>query len=166
METEERGDIAEQAMPVELTAELDAARKEATDNHDKYLRALAEAENMRKRLERLGDERIWQEKRRIFGHLLDLADQLEQALKYADEADPVSAGVRVTYQQLQKILTQEGVQAMTPVGEVFDPTMHEAVELADRGERGPNQVVSEYRKGYTLNGRLLRAARVQVTKES
>ncbi len=147
----------------ELQKQLEVARQEAAGNYDKYLRALAESENMRKRLERLCDERMWQEKKHLLVHFLELADQLEEALKYADDNDPVDVGVRLTYQQLQKVLTQEGIQALPSVGETFDPNIHEAVELTDNtGDQ--NKVTYEYRKGYMLDGRLLRPARVQVAK--
>lgn len=148
-----------------LAQQLEAALQEAAENHDKYLRALAESENMRKRMERLCEERLWQEKRRVLAHLLELADQAEQALKYASADDSIGAGVRITLQHVQQVLGQEGVQAMASVGQAFDPNLHEAVETSE-GDGEPNEVTSEFRKGYTLNGRLLRAARVQVRKAS
>jgi molecular chaperone GrpE len=149
----------------DLAALLEAARKEVQDTQDKYLRALAESENMRKRMERLCDERVWQEKKRVLSHLLEVADQVEQALKYASAEDAIGAGVRITLQHLHKVLAQEGVQVVPSVGQAFDPNMHEAVEMIE-GDGEPNQVAAEFRKGYTLNGRLLRAARVQVHKAS
>jgi len=145
----------------EVQGELEAVRREAAENHDKYLRALAESENMRKRLERLCDDRVWQTKKRLVGHLLELADRFEDALRYASADSPLEQGIRITYQQLQKTLDQEGVKALRSVGQVFDPSIHEAVELGD-GPGRENTVVQEYRKGYSLDGRLLRAARVQV----
>jgi molecular chaperone GrpE len=147
----------------DLSKQLEAARQEAAENHDKYLRALAESENMRKRMERLCDDRVWHEKKRLLTQLLELADQLEAAFKYAPADDPVGTGIRMTYQQLQKTLDQEGVQTLQALGETFDPNIHEAIELTD-GPGEPNKVTYEYRKGYTLNGKLLRPARVQVTK--
>ena len=139
------------------------ARQEALENHDKYLRARAESENMRKRLERLCDERVWQEKKRLLTHILDLASQLEQALEYVDGDDPVGVGVRLTYQQLERVLAQEGVGALPSVGQAFDPRIHEAVEMTGgSGER--NGVTDEFRKGYMLDGRLLRPARVRVER--
>lgn len=153
-DTEQQRDLQEQ---------LEIARQEAAENRDKYLRALAEAENMRKRVERLCEERMWQEKKRLLTQVLEFADQLEEALKYVNDRDPVGAGVRATYQQLTKFLTQEGVRSVQSIGGAFDPTIHEAVELID-GEGEPNQVTQEYRKGYMLNDRLLRPARVQVRR--
>jgi molecular chaperone GrpE len=145
--------------------QLDAARQEADENHDKYLRALAESENVRKRAERLCEERIWQEKKRLLTYLVELEDQLQDALKYADESDPLGAGIRITHERLQKVLSHEGAKAVPAVGETFDPNIHEAVELADLGQGRPNEVTLEFRKGYLLDGKLLRPARVQVNRE-
>lgn len=155
----------EQDQPKDAAELLEEARREARENHDKYLRALAESENMRKRMERLCEERVWQEKKRALSHLLDVADQVEQALKYASEDDPVGAGIRVILQHVQQVLAQEGLTAVASVGQAFDPNLHEAVETVDTAGE-PDHVTAEFRKGYTLNGRLLRAARVQVRKAS
>jgi molecular chaperone GrpE len=144
---------------------LDAAVQQAAENHDKYLRALAESENMRKRMERLCEDRVWQETKRLLTYLVELEDQLHEALQYADPDDPLGEGIRITYEQLQRALDQEGAEAVPAVGETFDPSIHEAVEMADKGQGRPNEVTVEYRKGYLLDGRLLRPARVQVNRE-
>jgi molecular chaperone GrpE len=140
-------------------------RAEAADNYDKYLRALAETENVRKRMERLAEERLWQQKKRLLNEILELRDQLENALQYADQDNPLGAGIRLTYNQMQKILEREGVRALQAVGEAFDPRIHEAVELAGEGSGQANEVTLEYRTGYTLDGKLLRPAKVQVSRE-
>jgi molecular chaperone GrpE len=150
----------------ELQEQLEAARQEAAENHDKYLRALAESENMRKRLQRLCEDRIWQEKQRLLGQFLQVADQLEQALKYASADDPLAAGLRMTDRELQTILAQEGVQPIESLGETFDPERHEAVETVEDQTRMPNEVTREYRRGYMLGDRLLRPARVEVNRAS
>ena len=147
----------------DLREQLQATQQESAENRDKYLRALAESENMRKRLERLHLERVWQDKKRLLARFLEVADQLEAALKYAHADDPLSAGVRMTYQQLQSIMAQEGVHPMQSVGETFDPNLHEALEITgSSGDR--TRVTSEFRKGYTLDDHLLRPARVQVER--
>jgi len=158
---EDNQNYSEGAQRGEVQRELETVRREAAENLDKYLRALAESENMRKRLERLCDDRVWQTKRRLVEHLLEFTDRFEDALKYAKADTPLEQGIRITYQQLRKTLEQEGVKALPSMGEVFDPSIHEAVELGD-GPGRENTVVQEYRKGYSLDGRLLRAARVQV----
>jgi len=147
----------------ELVQKLNAARQAAAENQDKYLRALAESENMRKRMERLCEDRMWQQKKQLLGQFLEVSDHLEEALKYISAEEPAGAGVRITYQQLQKALQREGVQTVHTVGEEFDPSVHEAVEMMD-GPGPSNTVVQEYSKGYLLDGKLLRPARVQVTR--
>ncbi len=144
---------------------LERAQQEASDNRDKYLRALAEAENMRKRLERLCDDRIWQEKKRLLTAILEMSDNLQEALKYASGDDPLTVGLQAAQQQVLSFLGREGVESVPAVGQEFDPNVHEAVETAENAGK-PNEVVLEYRKGYTLNGKLLRPARVQVNRVS
>jgi len=150
----------------QIQKQLEAAREEAATNHDKYLRALAESENMRKRLQRLCEDRIWQEKQRLLGQFLEVADQLEQALKHAGADDPLAAGLRITERALQTILAEEGVQPIESLGAPFDPKRHEAVETTEDQSREPNEVTREYRKGYMLGDRLLRPARVEVNRAS
>jgi molecular chaperone GrpE len=145
--------------------ELESARREAANSHDKYLRALADAENMRKRLERLCEERIWQEKRRLLTHIVELGDQLDDALQYAEVDDPLGSGVRLTWEALQRTLTTEGVEVVESTGEHFDPAVHEAVEVSEYVSSQPNTVTLEYRRGYLLDGKLLRPARVQVSPD-
>jgi molecular chaperone GrpE len=95
--------------------------------------------------------------------MVELGDQLEKALTYADVSDPVGAGVDLVYQQLQQVLEQEGVRALESVGQAFDPKVHEAVEITN-GSGEQTRITDEFRKGYMLGARLLRPARVQVEK--
>jgi molecular chaperone GrpE len=169
----QRGEVMDERLASEdgaqgsqLREQLDSALQQAAENRDKYLRALADMENARKRLERLCEERMWQQKKRLLMYFLEVGDQLEDALQYDKSDDPVSAGIRITYEHLQKILNQEGVEVLTSVGTTFDPRVHEAVELAEGGQTGSNEVTFEYRKGYLADGKLLRPARVQVTREA
>lgn len=149
--------------PGTLEEQLEAVRREAAENRDKYLRALAEAENARKRMDRLCTDRMWQEKKRLLMSTLEVSDQLEQALKYGKPDDPITEGVRITYQQLQNMLRHEGVQEIEAEGKPFDPALFEAVDMA--GESGGHyRVASVFRKGYMLDGRLLRPARVVVER--
>ncbi len=162
---EEQTTRREEEQPKDAVALLEAARREAAEKQDKYLRALAESENMRKRMDRLCEERVWQERKRVLSHLLDLADQVERALQFASADDPIGEGVRVILQHVRQVLAQEGIAEVATVGQPFDPNLHEAMETVDT-EGEPDEVTAEFRKGYTLSGRLLRAARVQVRKAS
>ncbi|MFQ6059248.1 MAG: nucleotide exchange factor GrpE [Anaerolineae bacterium] len=151
----------------EFEKELATARREADEHWDKYVRAMAEMENVRKRLERTYEQRIQEGKRELLRRFLEVADNLERALSLArhhgQAGDGLQEGVEITYRGLQKLLAQEGVEAIKAVGHPFDPRLHEAVEvvLSDEPE---DTVVAEVQKGYLYRGQLLRPAKVRVAK--
>jgi len=156
--------------------ELEAIRQEAAEYKDKYLRAAAELENTRKRLERRYADQAEEEKKRLLRAFLAVADNLERAL--AHSGDGFRDGVRLTYQELQRLLCQEGVEPLEAIGQPFDPYYHEAVDtarLSPRPEARPEgspksvdgdhdqeTVVGQRQKGYLYRGGLLRPAKVEV----
>ena len=95
--------------------------------------------------------------------LLTVADNLERALDHADADDPLRAGVQLTLNDLMKQLAQEGVEPIQTLGQPFDPHVHEAV--ATDGSGG-DRVIKVLQTGYTLNGELLRPARVVVGRRA
>ncbi len=149
-----------------LTAELEQARAEAAANHDRYLRLVAELDNVRKRNARE------LEKARNFGveglaaELLNVADSLEMALATGTDAPAESLleGGRNTLKQLQSAMEKYGVAELYPEGEPFNPEFHEAMTMQPSDTAEPNTVLTVIQRGYTLNGRLLRPARVIVAK--
>ena len=118
-----------------------------------------EVEEILRRSERRAEIQIWEERWRLLSRLLTVADNLARALAYADENDPLRAGVQLTLDDLRAQLAQEGVEAIQALGQRFDPNQHEAV--ATDGSGGET-VVEVLLTGYTLNGELLRPARVVV----
>ncbi len=149
-----------------LSAELDIVKREAEEYKDKYLRAQAEMANYRKRLERRYEERNEEEKKRLLREFLTVMDNLERALSHAGvevNEDGLREGLRLTHQALQRMLTQEGVEAMSPEGKPFDPLYHEATAMVST-DAEPETVVGQVQKGYFYRGELLRPARVQVAR--
>lgn len=150
--------------------ELEAIRQEAAEYKDKYLRAAAELENTRKRLERRYADQAEEEKKRLLRNFLTVADNLERALAHSGRphSDPLAAqggslrdGVQLTYQELQRLLSQEGVEALEAMGQPFDPYYHEAVGTV-AGDNDVETVVGQRQKGYLYRRELLRPARVEV----
>ena len=147
--------------------ELEAARAKAQENWDLYLRAAAELENVRKRAAR--DV----EKARKYGiesfgrELLGVVDSFEMGLAAAGNADAEALleGSRATLKQLLTALERFGIEVVDPVGQPFDPELHEAISMQPSADMEPNSVLTAIQKGYTLNGRLLRPARVVVSTE-
>jgi len=167
--TEEQGsgefEIAQEQLMAEEEAtpsaedKLEAVRQEAAQYKDKYLRAAAEVENTKKRLERHYAEQVEEEKKRLLRAFLSVADNLERAL--AHSGDGLRKGVELTYQELQRLLSLEGVQPLEATGQPFDPYYHEAVDTVVSDEH-PETVVGERQKGYIYRGELLRPAKVEV----
>jgi molecular chaperone GrpE len=139
--------------------ELESIRQEAAEYKDKYLRAAAEVENTRKRLERQYADQAEEEKKRLLRTFLAVADNLERALTYS--GDGLCDGVQLTYQELQRLLSREGVEPLEVIGQPFDPYYHEAVDTVVSDD-DPETVVGERQKGYLYRGELLRPAKVEV----
>jgi molecular chaperone GrpE len=147
----------------ELGEELEVAQEEANDYKDKYLRAQAEMANFKKRLERRYEEQIEEEKKHLLLKFLSVADNLERALNHADLKDNgLRDGIQLTYQELQHLLAQEGVERMAAEGQPFDPSYHEAVAIVPTSEAEADTVVAEIQKGYLYRDQLLRPAQVHV----
>lgn len=149
-----------------LRSELAAAETRAKESQELYLRTLAEMENVRKRAQRdveaanrYGLERFAQE-------LLPVKDGLDLAVENAGRADAQSLveGQRATQQLLDKAFVRLQIAELNPVGEPFDPARHEAMLMQESATAEPNSVLSVVQRGYSLNGRLLRPARVIVAK--
>ena len=150
----------EDAALAELKALADA-------NWEKYLRAAAEVENVRKRASRDVEEAHKFALARFCTELLAVRDSLEAGLASADQADvdTLLAGKEATLKLLSATMERFGVEELNPEGEPFDPEEHEAMSMQPSPGHEPGSVLTVFQKGYTLNGRLLRPARVVVTAE-
>lgn len=147
----------------ECRAELTAARQEAAELRDNYLRAAAAIENARKQAERDAAHRANQRLRRFYTRLWEVADNLERALAHAPEENTLRPGVQATLQQLQAALRQEGITPIAvEVGDAFDPQIHEAVTTQE-ADVDQATVAEILRSGYAVDGEMLRPARVVVT---
>jgi molecular chaperone GrpE len=149
----------EEKVELSLEDELEAIRQEAAEYKDKYLRAAAEVENTKKRLERRYADQAEEEKKRLLRAFLAVADNLERALTHS--GDGLRDGVQLTHQELQRLLSREGVAPLETIGQPFDPYYHEAVDTVV-GNDDQETVVGERQKGYLYRGELLRPAKVEV----
>lgn len=147
-----------------LERELAEAKRQADEYYDKYLRALAELDNTRKRLERTYQERLLQARRDLLRRFLVVADNLERALKAAKSGGDIVQGVELTYRELQRFLSEQGVEPIESIGKPFDPMLHEAAGVVSSDGVEEDTVVNELQRGYTHQGELLRPALVEVAK--
>ncbi len=161
------GDESSRAESEGLAEELEAAREEARSNQELYLRALAEMDNLRKRNQREKEDIAKFGNENILREILPVIDNLDRAIEHAavqESGDGLLEGVQMTLVQFNSVLQKFGVEALTSLGEVFDPAHHQAMGQIESEDIPVNHVAQEMQKGYLLNNRLLRPAMVMVAK--
>ncbi len=153
---------------------LDLAKDEIVALKDQALRAHAEVENVLRRAARDVENAHKYALERLIGDLLPVLDSLEKAVESraaaqaADESDPgvaIAQGVELSLKLFLDVLGRAVVAQIDPLGEPFDPQHHEAIAMLENPDAEPNSVLEVMQKGYTLNGRLARASRVQIAKK-
>lgn len=159
----------EPAPSVEETVDpLEQCRQEAAEYKDKYLRLLAESENMRKRLSKEKQEMMAFALQNVLAEFLGPIDHMENALNYteqmSDEVKHWSLGFQMILTQFKDVLSNHGARSFVSKEKHFDPHMHEAVEAVEREDIPPGIVVEEFVKGYKMGDKILRPARVKVSK--
>ena len=164
MAAEENNEAAAEASP---ETALVKAQAKADENWNLYLRAAAEVENVRKRSTRDVENAHKFALENFSRELLAVVDSLEMGLAAADDADAeaLRTGSEATCKLLKNTLERFGVSEVDPEGEPFDPEMHEAMSMMPAQGVEPGSVAQVIQKGYALNGRLLRPARVIVAAE-
>jgi len=149
-----------------LRLELEEKAKLCNELQDKYLRALADLDNYRKRARKEIQAAYGASNEKLICDILPILDNFERGLdpENATGEESFREGVRLIYNMLKAILEKEGVRDFCSVGERFDPARHEAVCALESGEHPADTVIQEIERGYTIGERLLRPARVAVSK--
>ena len=173
---------AEAAQPAEPEITLESLQQELDKARDVALRATAEAQNVRRRAEQDIDKARKFALENFANELLPVVDNLERAFAAAsggnkgsdnesgkesskESLQAIAEGVELTLKSLTAALGKFNIEAVAPQpGEPFDPNLHEPMTLVPNGDMEPNSVIEVMQRGYTLSGRLLRPARVVVSK--
>ena len=146
---------------------LEEATKEAAHWKDLAARNQAELDNYRKRMAREKSDAIKFANGSLLSELLPVIDSFQMGLSAAINEDPdsiISKGMEMVQKQLEEFFSSQGAVAISSVGKEFDPNLHEAISQESSDEVPNGHIITEIRKGYTLNDRLLRAANVIVSK--
>jgi molecular chaperone GrpE len=156
------------AGPAGAADALAAAEARAAENRNSYLRAVAELDNFRKRSEREIDNARKFAIERFAQELVTVGDALEAGINAgpANSGAALLEGAQATLRQLHRAFDKAGIKIIDPAGQPFDPEWHEAMVAQESQDHPPNTVLAVIQKGYSLNGRLLRPARVVVSKAS
>lgn len=149
----------------ELNAKYAEALKQVQEHKEQFLRTLAEFENFKKRLKKEHEEFTKYANQKILEDIFPVIDSLEMTLSHVkEETDPIAAGVALTLKQFLAALEKYGVKQIAGVGEPFDPNLQEAIGTQKDETLGSGFVVKVLRKGYSLSGKLIRAAMVMVSE--
>jgi molecular chaperone GrpE len=140
---------------------------EVQEHKDRYLRTLAEMDNMRRRHERERQDLLKFASEKLLQDLLPVLDSFEKATAAggaaaaAESGNAIVEGIRMVHKQLTHVLETNGLKAVDAVGKTFDPNLHQAIQRIE-GDVVEETVKDEYQRGYTLNGRLIRPSMVSV----
>lgn len=173
MENENRDDKNQESKETaqeETTAEVVEPKKDEVDFKAKYYYIAAEMDNYRKRMEREKENLIKFGNERVLSDLLQVMDNFERIIEsLRPDQDPkiknIVTGIDMVEKQFQDTLGKHGLTPVESVGKEFDPNFHEAMAQEYAEGVKPNHIIKEFQKGYTLNGRLIRAAKVVVASD-
>lgn len=157
---------AEKAAAEPEMTELEKAQAEAAEMKTRYLRAVADMENYRKRMAREKQDIIRGAAASVIESLLPVLDNMKLGLQAAEnhpEAKDVTTGFKMVDDQLKRSLSEQGLEELIPDGEAFDPNLHECIAHQPSEDVAEDHVIQTVRAGYRLNERLVRAANVIVS---
>ena len=149
------------------SAEVEALQTQVKEAGDKYLRTLAEFQNYRRRTDDDIRRRIQEGNEKLLQQILPSLDDFDLAINAArktESYEQLIGGVEAMYRKLTDTLARQGVEPIPALGEKFDAALHEAVMLDETSEEPDETITGELRKGYTLNGRVIRPTLVKVAK--
>jgi len=153
--------------PVAEESEIEKLKKQIDDWNDKYLRQAAEFDNFRRRTARERVELIQTAGKDVITDLLDVLDDSERAQQQMEKTEDLASikeGVQLVFSKLRQTLTGKGLKPMETVGTAFNPDIHEAITEMDGGADMKGKVMAEVQKGYYLNDKIIRFAKVVVGK--
>jgi molecular chaperone GrpE len=152
---------------IALQEKLAESEARAAENLDGWQRAQAEFANYKKRLAREQEQQAHELRGRVIKQYLDIVDDLERALKNHPQQGEGAAwaeGIEIIYKKLQSYLATEGLTRIDPLGEPFDPNLHEAIAQEESTDHASGVIIEVLRPGYMLGERVLRPAAVKVAK--
>lgn len=154
---------AEASDPLQaLTAERDRLAEEKASLFDSFLRARADFDNLRKRLEKERKEDLHRVSMEVVREMLPVMDALERALASQGGDDEFRSGIQLIARQLWDTMARLGLEPIQALGQTFDPHLHEAVERVETEDHDDQAILTEWQRGYLFRKRLLRPALVKV----
>jgi molecular chaperone GrpE len=157
--------VAEESEMENLKGQIDNLNQQVAELNDRHLRQAAEFDNFRRRNAKERVELIQTAGKDVITDLLVVLDDSERAQKQMEKTDDVNQikdGIQLVFSKLRNTLSGKGLKAMESIGQEFNPDLHEAITEIDAGENMKGKVVDEVQKGYYLNDKIIRHAKVVV----
>ena len=168
LQSEEKVEAVAPGEGLAVDTEVEKLRAEVLAAKDQVLRAQAEMQNVRRRAEQDVEKAHKFALDRFAADIVTVADNLERALGTIDRGDdkqkPVAEGIELTLKSLLDTLLKHGIRQLNPTGEPFNPQEQEAIAMVPNPAMEANHILDVMQKGYILNGRVIRPARVVVVK--
>ena len=164
---EENIEEAKELSPLEqLEEQIRLKDEELASQKDTFLREKAELENFKKRLTKEKEDFVQFANERLLKELIQIEDNLERALEVPNATfESLKEGVEMIQKQFTAFLKNQKAEPIDALGKPFDPNLHEVLNQQESEEHEENRVIQEYSKGYTLNARILRSAKVVIAKK-
>jgi molecular chaperone GrpE len=156
--------------PAEAAVEVETLKKDEVDYKAKYFYVAAEMDNYRKRMEREKENLLKYGNERVLSDLLQVVDNFERTIEMLkpdqdQKIKNIVIGLDMVRKQFIDTVSKHGLTTVEAVGKEFDPNYHEAMAQEYAEGKKPNEVIREFQKGYILNGRLIRPAKVVVSSD-
>ena len=166
-EEESKPEEKKELTPMEqLQEQIRLKDEEIANQKDTFLREKAELENFKKRLTKEKDDFVQFANERLLQELIQIEDNLERALEVPNATlESLKEGVEMIQKQFTTFLKNQKAEPIEALGKPFDPNLHEVLNQQESEEHEENTVIQEYSKGYTLNGIILRSAKVVIAKK-
>ena len=166
-EEESKVEEKKELTPMEqLQEQIRLKDEEIANQKDTFLREKAELENFKKRLTKEKEDFVQFANERLLKELLQIEDNLERAMEAPNATlESLKEGVEMIQKQFKDFLKNQKVEVIEAFGKPFDPNLHEVLNQQESEEHEENTVIEEYSKGFTLNGRILRPAKVVISKK-
>lgn len=146
--------------------EVEELKKQAEENHQRFLRAQADFDNFRRRTQKEKEEFAKYASFKLIEQLLPVVDNFDRALaasKGSSDYEALTKGIDMIFRQLEQVLTSEGLQKMEAVGQPFNPEYHQAIMQVESDEYEEGIIVEEVQAGYLLKDKVIRPAMVKVS---
>ncbi len=168
MAEEEKNESSQETGKRKEEDNIEELKKSLSELNDKYIRLYADFENYKKGTVRDKEELLKFSNEELITDLLTVIDHLELALQHSsgnESSNSLAEGVELTLKELKNVLEKHGLINIETEGKPFDPSVHHALSQIESEETDENTVVAEFRKGYMLKDRVLRAALVGISKK-